>query len=365
MTQARVSPTVIKWARGRRGMSEDQLAKSLQSSPQTVREWESGQQKPTFRQSQHVAQTLHIPFGYLYLKRPPEERLPLPDFRALSTSPDVGVNHDVLALVNSLTRKQEWYREFVRSQGGQPRHFVGSANGTDNAELVAGSIRETLQLTPAIRSSSSDWTEYLRTLTTLAERAGILVLRSGIVGNNTHRKLPIEQIRGLAFADDMAPLVFINSSDAKTAQIFTFAHELAHLWLGASGVSNLDATTELREIDQEIEILCNQIAAEVLVPAVEFHVDWRETSSESDQLQRLARAYWVSTEVILRRAYELGHIDRSEYFARLENQRRNQVAPTGEASGGSFQRNLYARNSSLLVNAVFESVLNGRTLYRV
>lgn len=345
-------------------MSEADLAKSISSNTERVRQWESGLQRPTFRQAQRLARSLRIPFGYLYLPQPPNEQLPLPDFRTLSARSPAQRSQDLLALVNSLTRKQEWYREFLNSQGARPRQFAGSARTSDTPKAVATAIRDALDLKASSRRSSSSWADYLRTIVTLAESAGILVLRSGILGNNTHRKLDVEELRGLAVADEMAPLVFINSSDAKTAQIFTLAHELAHLWLGASGVSNLVATTERVEVDQEIELFCNSVAAEVLVPAEEFYTDWRQTGDEPDQLQRLARTYRVSTEVILRRAYDLGLIQRSEYFAGLEGHRRQQVPPAPDSPGGSFRRNLYARNSSLLVSAVLESVLNGRTLYR-
>lgn len=364
MTEALVSPEIITWARGRRKMTEDEVARSIKIKPERVRRWESGEEKPTFRQAQRLAHILKIPFGYLYLSAPPKERMPVPDLRTIGGREEYGHSADFLDLVNALRRKQDWYSEYLREQGAEPLSFIGSYSAAEEPSIIAHQMRDILGADRLMRKAAKSWSDYLYKLAVAAENNRILVLRSGIVGNNTRRKLNVEEFRGLTLVDEFAPMVFINAADAKSAQIFTLVHELAHLWIGQSGVSDITVLTEANQVDQEVELFCNKVAAEFLVPHSEFLRDWREVVSAEDRLYQLAREYRVSTAVILRRALELGQLTRSEYFQNLEDERQRHLKLAKGGSGGDFRRNLYARNSSPLVNAVFESVLNGRTLYR-
>ncbi|HMM61712.1 MAG TPA: ImmA/IrrE family metallo-endopeptidase, partial [Candidatus Rifleibacterium sp.] len=88
------------------------------------------------------------------------------------------------------------------------------------------------------RGEAANWESFFNILVERSEQAGIIILRSGKVGNNTHRTLDVKEFRGFVIYDELAPFIFINGADAKAAQIFTLVHELAHVWLGASGVSN-------------------------------------------------------------------------------------------------------------------------------
>ena len=222
-------------------------------------------------------------------------------------------------------------------------------------------MRETLQTNSDLRHSSRSWEQFLRRLIANAESAGILVMRSGIVGNNTHRPLSVQEFRGFAVCDEYAPVVFINGRDAKAAQIFTLAHELAHIWLAASGVSNADLAAEPVDADIPIERFCNRVAAEVLVPRNAFLGKWDEELSTTENSDRLVRYFRVSSIVVLRRALEFRLIARETF---LEEYKRATRQQTRQETGGDPYASFWTRNSQTFTQTVVSEALAGRVLYR-
>ena len=160
-------------------------------------------------------------------------------------------------------------------------------------------------------------------------------------------------------ADQWAPLVFINGADTKAAQIFTLAHEIAHLWLGESGVSNIQAVSAP---DHAIERWCNKVAAELLVPAELVGKEFDGDASLSVEANRLARRFKVSTLVVLRRIHDVGGLSRDEFRSayREEVARLQDLSRSG---GGNAIRNVGARASKRLARTLIVSVLEGRTSY--
>src|SRR5687768_18610267 len=120
-------------------------------------------------------------------------------------------------------------------------------------------MRQALNFDVEERRQLPTWTDARRRFIELADEMGIMVMCSGVVLNNNTRRLDPDEFRGFALADDLAPLVFINGSDTKAAQMFTLAHELAHIWLGQSAVSDAQAS---QFSDNAVERWCNQVAAE-------------------------------------------------------------------------------------------------------
>jgi len=176
------------------------------------------------------------------------------------------------------------------------------------------------------------------------EQSRILVLRNSVVGNNVYRKLDVDEFRGFAICDKIAPLVFINTRDYQTAQIFTLIHEIAHIWIGESGISNLDF--KLRDTQQrsEIDSLCDSIASEVLVPKNQFISRWNDGRTIDENIGRLAVNFKVSSFVILRRAYNLGFITRDGFISNYDDLLRK-VKPKTKDKNGDFHSLLKSRNS--------------------
>ena len=174
----------------------------------------------------------------------------------------------------------------------------------------------------------------------------------------------MNEFRGFAVSDDLAPLVFINGRDPLVAQFFTFAHEIAHVWIGASGISNADPANVPASQRKTIERFCDSVAAEALVPAAEFLRVWE--GSTDRQLQNLGRHFRVSGMVIIRGAFELDRITRPQFYRLVaaEKQRQEERAlARPESGGGNFYNTLPSRNSAKLIDAVLESLQRGRVAH--
>ena len=355
MLRVEVRPELLRWGRERAGID---VATLVGRFPRYA-EWEAGEARPTLKQLERLAKAVHAPIGYFFLHEPPDEPLPIPDFRTMGGGPVGRPSLGLLDTIDLCQRRQDWYREFARMEGEEPLAFAGSVDPTSDIENVATEIRAALHLDLEERRVLPTWTEALRRFIEGADALGILVMVSGIVGNNTHRKLDPEEFRGFALADDLAPLVFINGADTKAAQMFTLAHELAHLWLGETALSDtrLDSAP-----DQEIEAWCNRVAAELLVPLADLRLEYRKGEDLSDTLTRLARRFKVSSLVVLRRIYDAGGLTRKAfrdaYDAELAKLR---SIPRG--SGGNFYPTQTARVGKRFARAVVVSTLEGGTSF--
>ncbi len=364
MTEARINPAILSWALERSGIDAPALADKLGTPAARVSSWEAGVRMPTFRQAKRIAELTHIPFGYLYLAEPPEEPLPIADFRTVGDGPLKPLSTNFRELINDVLRKQAWFREYRQQQGEPTLDFPGRLDMRSAATTVAANMKRALKITAQDRAESGNWEDYLRLLIGRIEAAGVLVMRSGIVGNNTHRPLSVDEFRGFAIADELAPVIFLNARDAKAAQIFTVIHELAHIWLGASGISN-ERLGDVKARDSDIERQCNAAAAEFLVPAEELRGRWTPRQDFAAQVRELARMFKVSGIVIGRRAVELRFATWDEFSRFYESERRDWAAAGARRTrGGNAYKTLAVRNSKLLTKAVLESALEGRMLLR-
>jgi len=321
-----------------------------------VDSWEDGEAQPTFKQAQKWANVVHVPFGFLFLTTPPKETLELPDLRTVGGQGVEQPSLDLKETISDVLRKQQWYRDFLIDHDVDPRPFIGKFNLKSKPTDVAKDIRSVLGLPAELRATNSE--DFMRLLINAAENVGILVMRSGVVGGNTHRKLDVAEFRGFAISDDLAPVVFINSADAPPARLFTLIHELSHLWIGSTGISN-GGIHSLRDE----EIFCNAVAGEFLAPASQFVDHWRDLGEWESNFPMLTARFHVSKFVIARRAADLGLISKNE-FDKFYVRELHAFRQRDTASGGDFYATAGAKNSKPFSRAVLGEALSGRMLLR-
>lgn len=357
MTAVAASVPVLRWAAQRARLGDDALASRFPRWPL----WLSGEAQPTLRQLEDFARLTHTAFGYFFLPQPPTLELPVPDFRTLRDEALREPSSDLLDTLYLCQQRQDWYREHGRLHGLPRLTFVGSASIEETPEAVAQRLRKTLGLSVEVRRQLPTWTDALRQLIAKAEDAGVMVMVSSVVGSNSHRKLDVGEFRGFALADDLAPLIFLNGADSKAAQMFTLAHELAHIWLGASGVSDSQAG---QVPERETERWCNRVAAELLMPLDELRASHRRDAPVPEEIQRLAREFKVSTLVALRRLFDAGYIDQAALWQQYrEELERLRTLKERSSPGGDFYRSLGARTSKRFARAIVASTLEGLTSF--
>lgn len=353
---AYINPQIFNWARARAQVSEEDLSHSLGVKLEKVIDWSSGAQKPTFGQAQKLANKLHIPFAFFFLPAPPQDALPIPDLRTHGNHGVADISIDLKDTIASVVKRQAWFKEYLKDQDTEALGFIGSFTVNDDPRDVAQNIRKTLRLED-LNPRGLNWEEYQRKIVEAAEAAGILVMRSGIVENNTHRPLSVSEFRGFAISDSYAPVVFVNLRDAPSARLFTLLHELAHLWLGQSGVSSGSAIEGRRE-----EQFCNAVAGEFLAPTIDVIAMWNQHKELNDNVSDIARVFHVSRYVIIRRAFDLGLVSYDiyqDYYKELIHQFNN-----ADGGGGNFYAIAKNKNSALFSKVLLNETLSGRVLLR-
>ncbi len=356
MERVKVSPTVLRWARKRASLEIADLQTKFQKLP----EWELGTVYPTMKQLEEFAKATRVPFGFLFLPKPPSIRLPFPDFRTVYSTQPQDVSPELMESIQTMQRRQAWLREERIEVAAEPLPFIGSAKLSDDPVAIGKEMRRVVGLDQGWAKRISTWTEAIGDLRHAIEELGVMAVINGVVGNNTHRTLNVDEFRGFALSDPYAPLLFVNGADAKSAQMFTLAHELAHLWLGEEG-DGLSGYKSILPSGGDVERFCDQAAVEFLVPAAEMGSSWPSVENSDAPFERLARSFKVSPVVIGRRAMDLGLIDREEFFSFYDSYTKKEFRKRIEgAKGGNFYNNQNTRVGRLFATKVLRAAKEGR-----
>ncbi|SFK05815.1 XRE family transcriptional regulator [Methylophaga sulfidovorans] len=352
--RANINPEILKWAMVRARVTTGVLARKLGVNDAHALQWEQGESQPTVNQAKKISNVLRIPYGFFYLPQPPHEEFPLPDLRTLGSLDAGPPSVDLIEIVREAIQRKDWYEDYLVEHGAQELEFIGKYSLQDNVSEVVNDIRQTLNVPIP---SSGTWDSYYTTLVKAIENIGVLVMRTGIVAGNTHRQLKVSEFRGFAISSKIAPLIFINSADAATARLFTLIHELAHLWINSSGVSNISDHYVHPE-----ETFCNSVAGEFLVPEAEFISQWNDNEPHTLNYARLATNFHVSKLVIAKRALDQGYISDDEYKTYYETELYS--FQNSSSSGGNYYTTTGAKNSRKFSEAVITEALRGSLLLR-
>lgn len=343
MTTVRVTiePAVLDWAIERTGLSLDDLVKDFPR----IREWVENTSQPTLNQAQDLAKKAKIPFGRLLLQTPSEPRISVPDFRTVRNlsletfSPNL---EDTLAASES---RLDWYADFAEEEGVDGPSFLGCADTNKNPEAIADRTREVLGLAADTFLQGPD---KVKTLCATLETSGILVSRNSIVESSTTRPLSIDEFRGFTLIQTPYALIFINTRDSKTAQLFSLSHELGHVVLGQPGISDHGES-------RDIERWCNRFASSFLAPAPLVLSTVLPSDSPVDSVKTLSRKSGMSQEAALWRLVHLNVIDRSEASTLLPlvaSQPIQATEPSSSKGGPARHRVVKARVGSRFFDAV-------------
>jgi Zn-dependent peptidase ImmA (M78 family) len=347
-----IKPRMLTWAIARAGHDLQEFIASVPN----VQLWIRGEKKPTVKQLEDFSKKLYLPFGYLFLPNPPEEKLPIPFFRTNNPQgKKVSINvYDTILL---LQQRQDWLREYLKDNGFNPVPFVGRFRNSKDVATIVADIRRILGLPENWAAQYSSWEESLNALTRKAEDVGIIVMFNGVVENNTRRPIEVEECRGFVLVDDYAPFMFVNNSDSKAAQMFTMVHELAHIWTGHSAGFDF---RKLKPADNPVEMLCDKVAAEFLVPQKAFNEAWQK----NPDIKYCSRHFKVSEIVIARRALDTGKMTHRQFYAFYDEYINREFSKKENRTGGDFYATAKKRLGVAFAAHVNNAVKSGKLLYR-
>lgn len=356
-----LSVNTLSWAAASTGYSLPEFAHFLYKTEQTANNIAQG--KLTVEQLKKFSEKAKVPFGFLFLDTPPKDYQPdttFVDFRTVNQRKPLSA--DFIKILRDVEHKQTWYKNYLTSIDANKLPFVGkfADNQMVANEIIAKDIRDTLNL-GNLKAKNTD--EYFSVLSQACENAGILIFKNSIVINSTKKPLSVQEFRGFVITDELAPCIFINGADSKNANIFTLAHEIAHIWLGESGISDTYVDAK-----NQSEAKCNAIAALVLVPTNEFIRLWDKfNDNPRDKIKALNKHFKVSELVIARTALTQNKISRDLY---------NQVSDETEKAwqlykddnknkdGGGVPAHIIVpiRNSKTITNKVIELVKSNKMM---
>jgi len=362
--KAFITPNVLKWARESARVSEEIAASKVSVAIDKLKEWEDGTSQPTIKQAQTLAKAYKRPFALFFLPEIPRDFQPLQDFRKSGSK---SLTTSSIFIIREIQQKQTWISDVYSENNEDKLPFVGRFTINDNPQKVAQDILTTLKINPAFYKSENPIREWIDS----AETKGIFISRTSFI--HSRLKLDSGELQGFAIADPHAPFVFVNSDDWNAPQLFTLVHELAHIWIAETGISN-EVEPEIKNKDKfnPIELFCNEVAANALMPTeIVLGFDTYSFQSSKDVF-RVAKIFGVSSFALLVRALNLNIISIATYqklkreanidfavYLKREAEKKAKQKQKENSGGPNYFLLQLNRNSRLFTQTVLDAFRSG------
>lgn len=338
--------------------------KKVNVPAEKLESWENGTAQPTINQAETLAKAYRRPFAVFFLPKVPRDFTLLQDFRAKTSAP---LGTGAIFIMREIQQKQQWLRELYEDNKEEPLPFVGRFSPASNPQEVAADMLATLGINPAAYPS----TNHLREWINRAEAKGICVSRTSFIHSNL--KLDSEEFQGFVIADNLAPFVFVNSDDWDAPQLFTLVHELAHIWIAESGITNVPRPgAEMKASSHPTELFCNEVAANALMPAALMQSLARHALGSYDGIRQTAKRIGVSTLALLVRSLKMGLFPLETYkkhktradaefraFEKQEAEKKAKQKAAGKKGGPNYYTLQLGKNGTLFTKIVIDAFNGG------
>ena len=360
--RAFITAKVFKWARESAKMTEEIAASKIAVSVEKLQEWESGESYPTIRQAQKLAKAYRRPFALFFLPDIPSDFQPLQDFRKKGSKE---FSTSSIFIIREIQQKQAWISDINEENGEDKIPFIGRFTINDNPEIVAKDILNTLGVSPLNYKSNNPILEWINS----AESKGIFISRTSFI--HSRLKLDSKELQGFAISDFYAPFVFINSDDWNAPQLFTLIHELAHLWIAETGISNdIEPSIKKTKAYNPIELFCNEVAANALMPIDYIKNLESNVFDNSQEVFKSAKNIGVSSFALLVRALNLNIITLNDYKRLkvqadkdyrdfLQREEKKNIKAKEKKGGPNYFLLQVNRNSRLFTQTVLDAFRGG------
>ena len=348
VSRAKINPEMMRWAREYAGYTngyEKTLPKDIKEK---IDDWESGKKYPTWNQLRAVSKKYNLPTAFFFMKETPSfEKLPnLINYRKADNPIYARPSPDLIRNIRKSEIRRDIYIDLLGDLNEETSKFEVpnlKRNKTTFADYIRNILDVSLNIQKSWFNDAKHYTHLNNWKDIINEKLGILIFET--------ENVDIKEMRGICIFHDETPIILLNGKDEPNGRIFTLFHELTHLLLGESAICGDD-------IDREMEIFCNSVAGEFLVPKNDLNNGMYSNNLSESSIRELSNIYGVSEHVILRRLLDIQKITKQDYISKTR--RFNEYVPLiSSKSRGNYLNNMIKYNSKAYYSIVLEAYDSG------